>query len=383
MGKDRPVTSNRSNQPPAAGPRANMKELLVLALERQASDLHLKAGQPPVLRVEGKIQFVERATLGAEEILELSREVMNERLRRQFEESGSADFSYMLETGDRFRINVFRQRGYTSVAARRVIRRIPNFHQLHLPEKMLADVCQSIQGLVIFAGVTGCGKSTSIAACLDHINHHRQCHILTIEDPIEFLFEDREAFINQREIGTDVATFEEALKNLPREDPDVVFVGEIRDQDTCESVLRAAETGHLVFTTLHASSVPGAITRMLDLFRAEEHEIVRQTLASNLVAMVCQRLIPGADPNVARIPATEVLLSTPPVRKMIREGEEARLADVIAADTAMGMHDFTQDLTRLVQEGWVDPKVAYEAAPNPEGLKMAIKGVSVKRGTLG
>ena len=355
-----------------------MEDLFALVLERKASDLHLKVGQTPVLRVEGEIQFTDFATLSAEEVLELAQEMMNARLRQQFEETGSADFSHMLADGERFRVNVFCQRGYASVAARRVTRRIPGFQELNLPVEILERICQAPQGLVIFGGVAGCGKSTSIAACLNYINQRRRCHIVTIEDPIEFLFEDKEAFVNQREIGTDVPTFPLALKHLMREDPDVVLVGEIRDAETCESVLRAAETGHLVFTTLHASGAAVAVTRLLDFFPAEEHEPLRQTLASNLVAIVCQKLLASVRPGVARVPATEVLVSSPIVRKLIREGEESRLDDVIAGDTGLGMHNFAQDLARLVREGWVEAKVAYEVAPNPEALKMAIRGVAVK-----
>jgi twitching motility protein PilT len=362
--------------------KVTMKELFELALRREASDLHLKAGQPPVLRIGGEIHFTDLPVLSAPEILDLAGEVMNERVRRELEELGATDFSHMMEDGNRFRLNIFHQRSYTSVAARRVARHIPTFQELHLDEKLLSPLCDAPQGLIIFSGVSGCGKSSSIAACLDYINERRRCHIVTIEDPIEFLFEDKKAFINQREIGTDCVTFDLALKHLIREDPDVILVGEMRDRDTCESVLRASETGHLVFTTLHCSSAPGAITRLLDLFRTEEHALIRQTLASNLVAVVCQNLVTAADPNITRVPATEILLNSPTVRKMIREGDEIGLENVLAADTAFGMHDFTWDLARLVREEWIDPKVAYEIAPNPEALKMAIRGIAVKRGTI-
>jgi twitching motility protein PilT len=360
----------------------HMKDLFALAVQRGASDLHLKAGQPPVLRIQGDILFTEFATLGAGEVLNLAMELMDDRLRRQFEEAGSADFSAPVDTGDRFRVNVYRQRGYTSLAARRVVRVIPGFRDLHLPDAVMKRVCDAAQGLVVFAGITGSGKSTSIAACLDHINHQRRCHIVTIENPIEFLFEDALAFINQREIGTDVPTFDLALKYLMREDPDVVLVGEMRDHDTCESVLRASETGHLVFTTLHASSCPGAITRLLDLFEPAEHPVIRQTLASNLVAVICQKLVPGARPEARLLPALEIMLASPAVRQAIREGEERRLADLIVGGADAGMVDFTQDLARLVREEWVDPKVAFEVAPNPELLKMALRGIDVKQGTL-
>jgi twitching motility protein PilT len=344
--------------------------------------LHLKAGQPPILRVHGEIQFTELATLSTAEVATLAMGLMDHRLRRHFEEAGSVDFAHMVESGDRFRINVYRQRGCISLAARRVSRIIPSFQALHMPEKTLEQICQASQGLVIFAGVRGTGKSTSLAACLDYINTHRRCHIITIEDPIEYLFEDKSAIVNQREIGPDASTYDEALRSLAREDPDVVLVGETRDRMTCESILRAAEATRLVFTTVHATSAPAVITRLLELFPAEDRPVVREILAVNLVAVICQILVPGSDPNVARLPATEVMLSTPATRKMIREGQEDGLGNIIASETSVGMHDFTQDLARLVREEWVDVKVAYEVAPNPEALKMAIRGIAVKQGTF-
>jgi len=360
----------------------NAEDLFALALEREASDIHLKAGQPPLLRVAGAIQPTDLASLGADEILQLVLGLMDPRIRQKFEDTGSADFAHQTGSGDRFRINVYRQRGYVSLAARRVSRRIPTFQELHLPEKTFQQICEDRQGLVVFAGVRGTGKSTSIAACLERINQTRRCHILTMEDPIEFLFDDKTAFINQREIGTDAPSFSDALRCLAREDPDVVLVGEVRDKDTCESVLRAAEASRLVFTTVHATSAPAVVTRMLEMFPSEDRRLVREILAANLVVIVCQMLVPSADPNVPRVPATEILLATAAVRKMIRDGDDAGLGPLMAADKDYGMHDFTQDLARLVREEWIDPKVAYEAAPSPEALKMAIRGIAVKQGTL-
>jgi len=360
----------------------NAKALFALALARGASDLHLKAGQPPLLRIAGKIQPTEQPPVAAGAVLACALGLMEERVRRRFEETGSADFAYMLESGDRFRVNVYRQRGDVSLAARQVSRHIPTFQQLHLPEKLLQQICEANQGLVIFAGIRGTGKSTTIASCLEQINRTRRCHILTMEDPIEYVFEDKMAFVNQREIGTDVPTFADALRGLAREDPDVVLVGEVRDRNTCESVLRAAEASRVVFTTIHATGAPSVVTRMLEMFPSEDRRLVREILATNLVVIVCQMLLASADPNVARVPATEILVPTPAVRKMIRDGDDAGLATLIAADKDYGMHDFTRDLARLVREEWVDPKTAYEMAPNPEALKMAIRGIDVKQGTL-
>jgi twitching motility protein PilT len=360
----------------------DMEALMGLALARRASDLHLKAGQPPILRIDGEVQPTDLAPLDAADVLNLARQIMDERTIRLYEDAGSVDFSHETGSGDRFRVNVYRQRGTASVAVRRVSREVLSFAKLNLPGETLERICGVREGLVIFCGVTGTGKSTSIAACLDHINARRRCHIVTLEDPIEYLFEDKQGFVNQREIGTDVASYAVALKFLLREDPDVVLVGEMRTRTDVEGVLRAAETTRLVFTTVHASSAPGAVTRLLDLFPAHEHHVLRESLAHSLVAVICQKLVPAADPNVARVPATEVMLATPTVRKAIRDGDESRLPNIITAGGDVGMHDFTQDLVRLVREEWIDPKDAYEAAPSPEALKMAIRGIDVKRGSL-
>ncbi|MDK1032353.1 MAG: type IV pilus twitching motility protein PilT, partial [Planctomycetia bacterium] len=261
-------------------------------------------------------------------------------------------------------------------------RNIPTFDELNLPESVLTKVCDSMQGLVLFAGITGCGKSTSIAACLGHINARRKCHIVTIEDPIEFLFEDDKSFINQREVGTDVRDFESAMRTLLREDPDVVLIGEMRDRETFETVLRVAETGHLVFATIHASSASGVITRILDLFPSEEHALIRQSLASNLVAIVCQKLVPSVRKDVERVPATEVLLQDVVVRKMIVQGQESRLADVLAGGNIDGSHNFTISFRELVARDWVTRRVAMQYAPDPDALRMALKGISIKTSTL-
>lgn len=363
-------------------PRRTMDDLLALAVDRGASDLHLKAGLPPLLRVHGQIETADGAPLRAEDIREMTWQIMDARARRSMEEAGSADFSHTVPTSDRFRINVFQQRGMVSVAARRVQRFISNFGELHLPAATMSRMCKVRNGLIVFAGTTGCGKSTSIASCLSYINETRRCHVVTIEDPIEYLFEDKLAFVNQRELGLDVPTYELGLRFLLREDPDVVMVGELRDKLVVEAALRAAETTRLVFTTVHAGSAPGVITRILDWFTPEERPLIRESLASNIVAVIVQKLVPSCRPDAPRVPATEVLLSSPSVRKTIREGDNAHLATIIQAENDQGMHDFTQDLARLIREEWVDPKEAYDMAPNAEALRLAIRGIAVKKGTI-
>ena len=367
---------------PSSSAAIAFEALLALAAERGASDLHLKDGRPPILRISGQVHYMDRPAMTSGEIAALADTVMDDRLRAHLAERGDADLSCAIGTGDRFRINVYRERGRTGLAARRVSRDIPSFGDLHMPRESMERICKARQGLVLFSGVAGSGKSTSIAACIDAVNAERACHIVTIEDPIEYLFEDKKAFIHQREIGTDVVSFEAALPALLREDPDVVLVGEMRTAESLEGALRAAVTSRLVFTTLHAMRAPAAIARILDLAGPRDQQRVREGVANTLVAVVCQQLVPAIDPNVARVPATEVMFATASIRKAIREGEDERLSALISAGGEAGMHDMTQDLARLVQEEWVEPKAAYEAAPNAEALKMIIRGIGFQKGTL-
>ena len=359
-----------------------MEMLCQFAIKSKASDLHLKAGMPPTLRVEGDVRQANIRALADEEIFELVSTVMTERQRAAYAEIGSMDFAYAMPSGDRFRVNVFRQRGKTSVAGRRVIRTIPTFEQLHMPAETLSRLCDLHQGLIIFCGQAGCGKSTSIAACLEHINQRRACHVVTVEDPIEFLYEDKKAFITQREVGTDVETMEQALKYLLREDPDVVLIGEMRDRDTFEAAIQAAETGHLVFATLHASSPASAIGRILDLYPNEMQNAVRQNLSFNLAAIVCQLLVPSCNPNAKRVPAVEILIVNGTARKFIREAEDQKLEELLRGQSNEGAVDFTTSFVTLVSKGYLTHEMAYEYAPNPDAVRMALKGIGTRQGII-
>jgi twitching motility protein PilT len=358
-----------------------MERLFGIVSQFDGSDLHLKDAMPPAVRIDGLVKPTTIRPLTDDEISELIFEIMDERQRRIYDETGNVDFAHTMPSGDRFRINVFRQRGMTSVAARRVIRTIPSFEELHLPVETLQKLCSRHQGLVIFCGQTGCGKTTSIAAGLDYINTHRACHIVTVEDPIEYLHEDKKAFVSQREVGTDVESMDVALKYLMREDPDVVLVGEMRDRDTFEAAIRAAETGHLVFATLHASSPASAIGRILDLYPDDMQNAVRQNIAFNLAGIVCQILVPGAQEAIKRVPAVEILLATGLARNLIRDAEDKKLEDVIAAG-GDGMIDFTSSFADLVGKGWIVHQTAYEFAPNTDAVRMALKGISMKQGII-
>lgn len=354
-------------------------------IRMKVSDLHLKAGCPPAVRVKGvgggrtkgALKPLTGGNLTHEQIYNGVVELLNPKQRALFDEKGSIDFAYDVgEQGDadRFRVNAFMQRGKLSLAARRVTREIRRFDQLYLPPT-LSKVCEFREGIVLLAGVTGSGKSTTIAAMLDWINEREAVHIVTIEDPIEYLFTDKKARINQREVGIDVNSFADALKYLMREDPDVVLVGEMRDLETFSAAVHAAETGHLVFGTIHASSAAQTISRILDLFPHHERRAMRQALEFNLKSVICQKLIRSCHKDTPIVPTVEVMISNPSIRKLIREERDNEIVDVIRANYADGMVDFTENLRRLVETGYIDHATAYEAAPNPDELKMALKGI--------
>jgi twitching motility protein PilT len=346
-------------------------------MRHEGSDLHLAAGSPPMMRLRNAIRPMDLPPLTQEDMERLVQPILSERSRRVLEETGGADFAYVVGKGEgRFRVNLFRQRGHFSLVARRVNTTIPTFEKLHLPPVM-AKLCQYDQGMVIVAGVTGSGKSTTLAAMLDYINEREQVHILTIEDPIEYLFAGRKAVINQREVGIDVLDWPTALKHAVRQDPDVILVGEMRDRETFEAGLNAAETGHLVFGTIHAGTAPSTLGRILDLFPADLHPAMRQSLAFNLKAVVCQKLLPSIKRGVSRVPANEIMIVNPTVRDLIVKAEDKKLPDAIRIGLTEGMLDFNESLRQLVARGDVDQAAALEVSPNPDALKMAIKGIKV------
>ena len=350
-------------------------------IKANASDLHLKSNSPPHIRMRSVIHPGKSGPLSEEEILEMATEIMTDKQRAFFVEHGSIDLAHELEGSDRFRINVFRQRGQVSVSVRRVTKDIPDFALLHLPP-IVEEIAAFHQGLILLAGPTGCGKSTTIAAMLEHINKTRACHVVTIEDPIEYIYEDKKALISQREIGIDVEDFTFALKYLMRQDPDVILIGEMRDHETFQAALQAAETGHMVLGTIHASSAPQTIGRILDLFPPDARDRVRQSLAFNLRAVICQKLLPSIAEGIDRIPAAEILIINPSARQMIEDGRDAELNEIIRSNERDGMQSFTKSLLDLIEADRIDPKVAYENAPNVDELKMLMKGISSSRSGL-
>ena len=352
-----------------------VNKLFRMVMKHEASDLHLKVGQPPMMRLRGDVRRADMRPLTQEDMERLLLPALKEKHRRILDDEGGVDFSYVVGNDEcRFRVSLFKQRGRLSCVARRVNNYIPSFQELGLPES-IEKLCHFNEGLIIFSGVTGSGKTTSIASMLDYIAAREPLHILTIEDPIEFTYTDKKAYVNQREIGLDVMDWHKALKDAVRQDPDVILVGEMRDIFTFEAAINAAETGHLVFGTIHASSAATTINRILDLFPPEKHHAIRQALANNLKAVVAQKLMKGL--KKPRVPTNEIMIVNPIVKKLIAEGEDLKLPEAIRMCYEEGMVDFTENLRQLVERGDADKQTALEFAPDPEKLKMAFKGIKV------
>ncbi|MCA9283889.1 MAG: PilT/PilU family type 4a pilus ATPase [Phycisphaerales bacterium] len=368
-----PVHHDRGTAP-GEGQRM-WRKYLEACVSHAASDLIVKVDLPPRLRIRGSLKDLKTEICSDSLMFQLAKDILDPSQYEHFKHHGSIDFAYDYDDNNRFRVNLFMARGKPSVAARLITSNIKRFEALYLPDT-LGEVAMSAQGLILFSGVTGSGKSTSIASMLQYINERKRVHIVTIEDPIEYIFKDDKATINQREVGIDCVNFNEALRALVRENPDVVLVGEMRDYETFEAAIRAAETGHLVFGTIHASSAWQTFGRIYDLFPEGEREQIRKLLAYNLRSIVYQKLLPTLHENIARIPALEILLNTPGVQKYILEGREGELLDIMRTSHEEGMIDFTSSLVRLVEEEYIHFSVALQATPKPEELKMRLKGIS-------
>jgi twitching motility protein PilT len=369
MAEGQPVDTHTPNQ---GSPKIN--KFFKAAIKIKASDLHLKVGQSAKLRIFNSLKSTTGDPITAEHMEEIVYEILRPDQKAQFIENGTLDFAYAYDSDNRFRVNIFRQRGTISLVARYVNNTVPSFEALHLPP-ILGKIASHTEGLVMVVGPTGCGKTTTIAAMLDYITQNRACHIVTVEDPIEYIFKDNKAIVSQREIGLDVPSFEDALTYLMRQDPDVVLIGEMRDARTVTAGMRAAETGHLVFGTLHSTNAPQAIHRLLDLFPQSERDLVRQSLALTIRAVISQVLMPSIMEGVDRVPAMEILLANPSTKKLIAEGREADLHNLIRSAKQEGMQYLTDNLCSLVMEGMIDPKEGFKYAPNEEELRMALKGI--------
>lgn len=359
-----------------------IQRLLMKMQEVEASDLHIKIGVPPVLRIASELHRVDASEFNAEGTARLLDPIIPENKRHVLEEQGGIDFSHHEGVEERFRCSIFKAGGGLHAAIRRVNPKIPSFQELHLPPVYEQLAMKTHEGLIIVCGVTGSGKSSTLAAMIDHINESRACNIITIEDPVEYLFRPKKSFVSQREIGIDVPDFAHALRSAVRQDPDVLMVGELRDRETMLAGLQAAETGHLVFCTLHTSDTMQSFARILEFFPSHEHDFIRSSLANGLKAVCAQRLMPSVKSGVSRVPATEVLLNNTTVADKIREAEDEDIPAVLHGSTHEGMHGFTESLARLVKEDFVDLKTAERYAPNAEALRSMVRGIQVKADVL-
>ena len=351
---------------------------LLVALE--GSDLHIKVGSAPLLRIDGRLQRLDREPLDAGDTGGIVDAILPEDLSASFAERGEADFAHSLAGVGRFRVNVFRQRGTASMVLRRLRFGGPKFEEVGLPD-VIRQLSEEVRGLILVTGPTGSGKTTTLAAMLDYINRTKPAHIVTIEDPIEILHRDEVASINQREVGQDTESFLTALRAALRQDPDVILIGEMRDTETVRAALQAAETGHLVLSTLHTVDATETVNRCIDFFPPYQQKQIRLTLAGTLRGIVCQRLVPTVDGG--RVPSLEVLVNTGRVAERIADADKtSEIHDVIADGAYYGMRTFDQSLLQFVQAGVVSIEEAMEAASSPHDFQLALQqaGVPVPAG---
>jgi twitching motility protein PilT len=353
----------------------NFKQAITDMVQRGGSDLHLKVGRPPTIRVAGELQQLEQPPLKPEELKALAEQIMTPRQVKEFAEHKEADFAIGVPGVGRFRTNVFQQRGTLAFVFRAIPYEVKSVEELQLP-KVLAAVSMKPRGLVLVTGVTGSGKSTTLAAMIREINQNRKCNIITIEDPIEFLHRDGTSNLSQREVGSDTLSFDAALRHVLRQDPDVILIGEIRDRLTLDTAMKAADTGHLVFSTLHTTDATQTINRIISFFPPHEHDGVRNLLSTALEAVVSLRLVPTKD-GKTRVPACEVLINTAAVRDNIRDAEKAlNIPDLIKEGTIQyGMQSFDQSLMDWYQQGIISYESALFYSSNPSEFALRVSGI--------
>ena len=352
-------------------------KILSIAVQGGASDVHIKVGGPVIFRINRQLIPIEAPIPTEEWINNIVDHAVPKHARKRLEEDREVDFSYYAPGVGRFRTNVFQQRGQWCLAMRYVKTNIPSFEELGLLP-ILRELAASPRGIVLIAGSTGSGKSTTLAAMIQHINANFKKHIITLEDPIEFVFEDNQCTIEQREIGLDTMSFQEGLKHILRQDPDIIMIGEMRDSISFQAAMSAADTGHLVLSTLHTTNASQSVTRILDFFRADEREQVRRQLAGTLQAVVCQRMVNTVAGSVT--PAIEILINTGTVKKLIEENRLDKLGAAIETGNEDGMQNFNQALFQLVKDRQVSEKEALAKATNAQALEMNFKGIFLDEG---
>jgi twitching motility protein PilT len=351
--------------------------ILKIAIEGNASDIHIKTATPVIFRINRELIAVECPYPTIEWMNKVVETITPKHLKKRLEEDREVDFSYFMPDVGRFRTNLFQQRGQWCFAMRHVRSSVPSFEQLGLLEQ-IKQIAEEHRGIILVAGSTGSGKSTTLAAMLEHINSNFKKHVITLEDPIEFVFEDNQSVIEQREVGLDTTSFHAALKNVLRQDPDIIMIGEMRDDISFAAAMSAADTGHLVISTLHTTNAAQSITRILDFFKADEREQVRRQLAGTLRAVVCQRMVPSLAGRM--VPSMEIMINSPMVRKLIEENRLDKLSGAIETGGDDGMISFNQSLFNLVKSGKVSEKEALAKASNPQALEMNFKGIFLNEG---
>jgi twitching motility protein PilT len=350
-----------------------LQEILTYAVKNGASDVHLTVGSPPAVRVDGSIRFLKTDPLTPKDTFSFLEDIMSTEQRERFMKTGDADLAHSISGLGRFRVNCLRQRGSIGIVMRHVRGKILDFNSLNLPEAM-NKICEMRRGLVLVTGTTGSGKSTTLASIIDKINQTQRCHIVTLEDPIEYLHVNKNSIITQREMTLDTRDFGVALRAAMREDPDVILIGEMRDQDTFAAAMAAAETGHLVFSTLHTTNAMMTVDRILDLFPSNQHSQIRSQLALQLRGCVAQRLLPTAD-GKGRVPAIEIMFCSPAIANLIREDNIKQIPLAIVSGKEEGMQSFNMSLVDLIKRKLITTEEAMYASDNPEEMKMNLQGI--------
>lgn len=356
-------------------------QLLQLAVQNRASDIHVKSGKPAYLRIHGALQAVDMEPLSAHQVLQFIEYSCPIPFFDRWQQDNQIDFSYKIDEVGRFRVNCFQQRGQPSIVFRYVKDQPPTFEQLNLDAKIFAKLCSYNDGIMLVCGATGAGKTSTLAAMLNHINYHQDCHIVTLEDPIEYNFSDIKSVFNQREVGIDTPTFATGLRAVLRQDPDVILIGEMRDAETFNTALSAAETGHYVFSTLHASNAQQAIQRLFEFYPPDEHLGLRRQLASSLRGTVTQKLLPRLQ-GEGMVPAVEVFVVDVLGRTILAEGRFDKIPSVIEAGSEVGSKSFNQDLYRLIKSATISRRVGLSASPNPKALEMNLQGIFLSEGSI-
>jgi len=354
----------------------NIRTVLEKMIAARGSDLHLKAGTPPVVRVDGVLYTLDEAAPNNQELREVCDQLLNDEQRLYFSTHNEIDFAFGVAGLARFRANIFMQRGTPALALRHVPVEVPSLDDLHLPQ-VIRELAFSPRGLILVTGRTGSGKSTTLAAMIDSLNKVTTRNVITVEDPIEFLHRDRMSFIHQREVGLDTSSFIDGLRYVLRQDPDIILVGEIRDLETMSTALMAADTGHLVLSTLHTTDVVQTLQRIISFYPPHQHDEVRLSMSANLRAVVSQRLIARRD-GAGRVPAVEVMVSTPTIREFILNPDKVPMIHTAVAEgvTQYGMQTFDQSVLQLLREGLITEEEALKNCNNPNELSLKLKGIS-------